>query len=128
MKKEKIFWAHTLKYSNDIDLLDKVITIFSFVEFRDALTKQQRNVLRYYLNFGYSSMIKDAILSDLKMTDKHLTQVNFHLQKKGYLYRHETNFKEKVVSDTLIKMKEMFLSTVKDSSKQAVYAVLLEKE
>ena len=121
--KEQKWFVHNLEYTTDIDLLDKVITIYSFVEYKKTLTLQERNTLRYYLNFGYSSQVKDSIIEGLKINDKHLTQINHHLQKKGYLLRHPTNFKDKVVSQTLLNMRDMFVGATKNDKVQPIYAI-----
>lgn len=121
-KKEQKWFVHNLEYTTDIDLLDKIITIYSLVQ-KQVLTEQEKNVLRYYLNFGYSKQVKDSILLGLDINDKHLTQINHHLQRKNYLLRHPTNFKEKVVSDVLLNMKNMFIGATKNDKIQPIYTI-----
>jgi hypothetical protein len=121
-KKEQKWFVHTLEYTTDIDLLDRIIAIFSVVQ-RKILTKQEKNVLRYYLNFGYNKQVINSIMLGLNINKRHLTQINHHLQKKNYLSRHPTNFKEKVVSEVLVNMKDMFFSASKNDKIQPIYAI-----
>jgi hypothetical protein len=122
-KKEQKWFVHNLEYETDIDLIDKIINIYSFVEYKKVLTAQEKNTLRYYLNFGYSAQVRESIIQGLNINAKHLTQINHHLQKKGYLIRHATNFSEKIVSQTLINMRDMFLEATKNEKIQPIYAI-----
>lgn len=114
-------------YSNDIELLNFVIQIYSLSELGEELTKTQNLVLRSYLRSGYTSTTKRAIMLENKMDAKHLDQINFVLTKKGFLEKHPTNYRMKVVNNKLIELKTRVLAQEKDK-KAVFYTIKLEKK
>jgi len=103
------------KYKNDLDLLNTVINVYSLTALKSSLTPKQQDTLRFYLQFGFTAKTKETIMKDLKITDKHLNQINCQLQKCGYLTRHPTNYRMKYINENLLKLKESFLSKKVDS-------------
>ena len=53
--------------------------------------------------------MKEAIRKDMDITAQHLNQVNFKLTNKGFLEKHPTNNRSKLVSPDLMNLKETFL-------------------
>lgn len=114
-------------YSNEIELLNLVIQIFSLVELGESLTDKQNVVLRNYLRSGYTSTTKRAIMLENKMDVKHLDQINFILTKKGFLEKHPTNYRMKIVSPKLLELKTRVLAQQKEE-KAIFYTIFLEKK
>jgi hypothetical protein len=113
-------------YGNDLELLNLVVNIYAIVELGETLTNKQRVVLRSYLKTGYNDVTKRAIMLENKMDAKYIDQVNFILTKKGFLEKHPTNYRMKVVTKRLIDLKQRFLS--KDPDKKAIfYTIFCEK-
>lgn len=113
-------------YTNDIELLNLVIQIYSLVELGEELTPKQEVVLRSYLKSGYTSTTKRAIMLENKMDAKHLDQINFLLTKKGFLEPHPTNYRMKVITKKLIDLKIRILEQEKDK-KAVFYTIHLKK-
>lgn len=113
------------KYTNDLELLNLVIHIYSIVELGEVLTNKQGVVLRTYLKSGYNANTKKAILLENKMNEKHLDQINFILTTKGFLEKHPTNYREKVVNKRLLELKNRFLAKDK---KAIFYTIFCEKD
>ena len=113
-------------YSNDVELLNLVIHIFSLVELRETLTETQNVILRSYLKSGYNETTKRAIKLEMDMDAKHLDQLNFILTKKGFLEKHPTNYRMKVINKKLIELKNRVLAQEKDK-KAVFYTIKLEK-
>lgn len=110
-------------YEDDQELLDVVINVYSLVYLRDSLTQKQKNVLRYYLKSGYSDQVKKAIRLDFNMNKGHLNQINWALTSKGFLEKHPNNYRSKLVSQDLLKLKDTFL---KDRVK--FYTIIFNKK
>lgn len=114
-------------YSNDLELLNLVVNIYSIVELGETLTNKQRVVLRSYLKNGYNDITKRAIMMENNMDAKYIDQVNFILTKKGFLEKHPTNYRMKVVNKRLIELKQRFLNPDKDK-KAVFYTIFCDKE
>lgn len=113
-------------YSNDIELLNFVIQIYSLAELGEELTPKENVVLRSYLRSGYNATTKRAIMLENKMNAKHLDQINFVLTNKGFLEKHPTNYRMKIVTKKLLELKNRFLAQEKDK-KAIFYTIYLEK-
>jgi hypothetical protein len=114
------------KYTNDLELLNLVVNIYAIVELGETLTNKQRVVLRSYLKNGYNDVSKKAIMLENNMDAKYIDQVNFILTKKGFLEKHPTNYRMKVVNKRLIELKKRFLSQDPDN-KAIFYTIFCEK-
>lgn len=109
-------------YENDKEYLDKVLDIYSLIVLDNELTKKERGVLKYYLKSGYSDRVKESIKKDIGITSQHLNQINWKLTNKGFLEKHPTNNRSKVVSPELLELKDTFF---KNGVKH--YTVIFEK-
>ena len=103
----------TYTYTTDIELLNVVINIFSSVVLKNSLTSREKLVLRSYLKNGYSTTTKESIRSDLKISSKNLDQINLNLSVKGFLLKHPTNYRLKVINQELIDLRDSFIGTEK---------------
>ncbi len=112
---------------NDIELLSKVIRIYSVLKLGDdldkSLEKNEERVLVYYLKYGYSKDTKKLIIEDLGIKPTYLNTVNCKLDKKGYLIKDKRNKQKKHLSQGLKKLKESFI----DMESQ-IYFIQFEKK
>ena len=115
-------YINRCEYPNDLELLDKVLDVYSLVTLNNELTKNERGVLKYYLKSGYSNRVKDSIKKDFGINSQHLNQINWKLTHKGFLDKHPTNNRSKVISPKLIKLRDTFF---KDGVKY--YTIVFEK-
>ena len=79
-------------YKNEIDLVDKVLSIFSIIKKSNDLRKFERDVLNFYIRKGISDDTKKMVRDELEMTANNLTQANYYLRKKGYIVKDSKNF------------------------------------
>ena len=95
--KEEIIHADFCLYKNQIAYVDKLITIYSIIKMdKDSqLRNFEKDVLNYYLRFGYSTDTKKKIREIEKKSLDTITQATFYLKKKGYLIQSKTNFSQK---------------------------------
>lgn len=105
----KEIYFNQLKYKDEIDMLQKIIRIYSIVKLNDDLENHEEKVLMFYFKYGYSSETKDMIRESLDITAHYLNTINYHLDNKGYLRKDENNKQKKHLSDDLKKLREAFL-------------------
>lgn len=96
-------------FSNDIELLDVVMSLFSRSVLKKEISYKEKVVLREYMINGYSSNTKKAIRLSLNIKETNLNTLNCTLQKKGFLKPHPTNQRLKLLNDDLLKIRDMFL-------------------
>lgn len=96
-------------FSNDIELLDVVMSLFSRSVLKKEISYKEKVVLREYIINGYSSNTKKAIRLSLNIKETNLNTLNCTLQKKGFLKPHPTNQRLKLLNDDLLKIRDMFL-------------------
>ena len=98
-------------YKNDIDFVDKLISIYSIVHLKkaDKLRKFEKDILNYYMRFGYSTQTKKRIAKELRKSAESVTQTTFHLKNKGLLINSKTNFSTKKLNEELQEIKDFFI-------------------
>lgn len=98
-------------YQNEIDYVNRLISIYSIIVFDEdnQLRKFERDVLNYYVRFGYSAETKKRISLELNKKPNTITQATFYLKEKGYLEDSKTNLSKKNLSKDLQNLKEAFL-------------------
>lgn len=110
--KKDIIQADFCVYKNDIEYVDKLISIYSIIKM-DAdkqLRDFEKEVLNFYVRFGYSTETKKKIKKTLKKTDASITQANFHLSKKGYLVPSKRNLSQKNLNPDLQRIHDNLVS------------------
>jgi hypothetical protein len=107
MSKE-IYW-NELRYKNEMDMLKKIIRIYSIVMLEDDLENHEETVLMFYFKYGYSPETKEKIRESLDISPHYLNTINYHLDQKGYLKKDEKNKQKKHLADGLQKLKSSFL-------------------
>lgn len=126
MEKNQIVHRHILKYKNTVDMLSKLVSIYSIVKKaeKDQILPFERDILVYYILFGFSRETKDTIKKELKKSDNSINTTNSNLRKKGFLVRHKTNFTMGHVSKELQSLVDSFL---KDPKKLPHYIITFTK-
>lgn len=79
------------EYKNEVDLVDKTLSIYSIIKKNDNLRKFERNILNYYIRKGITEETKEIIKRELNKTSADLTQANYYLRKKGYIVKDTKN-------------------------------------
>ena len=98
------------QYSNNIELLDTMLSVYSLTALKKPLSDRERQVLREYILNGYSSKTKKALKLSLKINDSNLNTLNYKLKEKGFLLPHPTNQKLKELNKDLNELKRVFMS------------------
>lgn len=117
MQKKEFYTNHCF-YKNEVDLVDKLLNIYSIVKKNNNLRKFEREVLNYYIRKGYSSETKKQIKKELGKKARNLNQTNYHLKRKGYLKQSSKNQKDKKLNKELQEIRDMFIG-----GKTKVYVV-----
>ena len=119
----KEIYFNQLKYKNEIELLQKIIRIYSIIKLNDNLENHEEKVLMFYFKYGYSPETKQKIRDSLGITPHYLNTINYHLDNKGYLRKDENNKQKKHLSDDLKQLREAFLDRGVE-----VYAIGIKKD
>lgn len=96
-------------YSNQIELLDAVMSLYSTAQLKKELPKKEMVVLREYILSGYNEDSKSAIRLNLGISKEHLNVLNSKLHKKGFLKPHPHNMRMKVLNSDLLRLKDVFI-------------------
>ena len=105
------------QYSNTIELLDTMLSVYSLTALKKPLSDRERQVLREYILNGYSTKTKKALKISLKINDSNLNTLNYKLKQKGFLLNHPTNQKLKELNKDLTEIKNVFMSEDKTARK-----------
>lgn len=110
-KHEDIVYADWCVYKNEIDFVDKILSIYSIVKMdnNNQLRKFEKDVLSYYIRFGYSTETKKRIKRELSKSKETITQATFYLSKKGYLIPSKTNMSQKKLNADLDRLRKGFM-------------------
>lgn len=110
-KKEKIIYADVCIFKNEIDFVDKLLSVYSITKMdsKNQLRDFEKDVLNYYIRFGYSTETKKRINKELKKSKDTITQATFYLSKKGYLIPSKTNLSQKKLNPDLQRIKSGFI-------------------
>ena len=107
-----------ITFKNEVDLIDKLLKIYDLskdkVIDKNGKVKQLRNfereVLVYYIRYGYSKETKNLIQQDTGKKLNAIVQTDFLLKEAGYLEDLEHNYRMKKLNSYLEKMRENFIS------------------
>lgn len=124
MKAYKVDFA----YKNNLDLLDTVIYLYSKTVLSTELSKREKDIIREYLNSGYSRSTKKAIEANLGIDDKALNVCNCALKKKGFLIPHPTNYRLKLLPQELTDLRDCFMNENKPHEKSCFIVNFVKKK
>ena len=105
----KDFYTNYCSYKNEVDLVNKLLTIYSIVKKNNDLRNFEREVLNYYIRKGYSTGTKNQIKKELGKKARNLNQTNYHLKRKGYLKQSSKNQKDKKLNKELEEIRKLFI-------------------
>lgn len=105
----KQFYTNFCSYKNEVDYINKLLSIYSIVKKNGDLRDFERKVLNYYIRKGYSAETKEQIRKELGIKPKNLNQTNYHLTKKGYLKNSTRNQKQKSLHKELQEIRDLFI-------------------
>lgn len=116
------------KYSNNIELLDTMLSVYSITALKQPLSDRERQVLREYILNGYSIKTKRALRLSLKIKTSNLNTLNYKLKVKGFLIPHPTNQKSKELNKDLEEIRKVFLSEDEGKKIMLVNTVRLDND
>lgn len=95
-KKKPILYRSGIKYSNEIELIDTVLSIYTIAKFEEnlRLKNYERNILVYYVRNGINKESLESVCEDRKINKNYLHKINKDLRDKGYLISSETNYRK----------------------------------
>lgn len=106
---EQPIFGYTVTSKGRLDLLNKMLNIYSAIQGEKFLRPKLISVLAFYVQFGYSVETKSLIMDSLGIKVENLNQINAELTKKGCLVRDSMNFKLKHLSSDMMELKNYFL-------------------
>jgi hypothetical protein len=109
--KSNLIHPYRCTYKHEVDFVDKLITIYSTIAMdeENQLRKFEKDVLNYYMRFGYSPETKKKITQALGKSPETITQATFYLKKKKYLVDSKTNMSKKKLNKDLQIIKDNFI-------------------
>ena len=111
-----------IPYKSDLDKIEKILTIYSIVKdikFRDF----EKDVLKYYLVYGYNKETQEMIMEDLGKSDVNIRVTDTWLRKNGFLNLGVNNKRKSSLSKDMEMMRKDFILDKKD-----VYALIFKRE
>jgi len=102
-------FGYTVNSKGNLDLLNKMLNIYSAIQGEKFLRPKLISVLAFYVQFGYSVDTKVTIMESLGIKVENLNQINAELTKKGCLVRDSMNHKLKHLSKDMKKLQKYFL-------------------
>lgn len=111
-----------IPYESDLDKIEKILTVYSFVKeikFRDF----EKDVLKYYLVYGYNKETQKIIMEDLGKSDVNIRVTDVWLRKNGFLNLGVNNKRKSSLSKDMEMIRKDFILDKKD-----VYALIFKRE
>lgn len=111
-----------IPYKSDLDKIEKILTIYSIVKeikFRDF----EKDVLKYYLVYGYNKETQEMIMEDLGKSDVNIRVTDTWLRKNGFLNLGVNNKRKSSLSKDMEMMRKDFILDKKD-----VYVLIFKRE
>ena len=111
-----------ISYKSDLDKIEKILTIYSIVKeikFRDF----EKDVLKYYLVYGYNKETQEMIMEDLGKSDVNIRVTDTWLRKNGFLNLGVNNKRKSSLSKDMEMMRKDFILDKKD-----VYVLIFKRE
>lgn len=110
------------KYKNEIDLIDKILRIYSISQ-EKPLRNFERLVLTYYIRRGYSKETKEFIKEDTEKKDGDIRVADMHLRDKGYLDVSKNNLRMSQLSFDMNNISKSFIK-----NKKRIYVLVFKKK
>lgn len=108
-EKKLSFYTNYCSFKNEVDLVNKLLSIYSIVKKNGDLRDFEKKVLNYYIRKGYSTETKKQIVKELGLKQRNLNQTNYHLTNKGYLKQSTKNQKNKSLNKELQEIRDLFV-------------------
>jgi len=109
MDKKPTFYTNYCEFKNEVDIVNKLLSIYSIVKKNGNLRDFEKKVLNYYIRKGYSTKTKKQIVKELGLKQRNLNQTNYHLTNKGYLKQSTRNQKNKSLNKELQDIRKYFV-------------------
>ncbi len=110
------------KYKNEIDLIDKILRVYSISQ-EVSLRNFERLILVYYIRSGYSKETKEFIKEDTGKKDGDIRVADVHLREKGYLMSSEKNLRMSKLSPDMESVRTSFIK-----NKKQIYVLAFQKD
>lgn len=112
MSKELPIHRNIAKYKNEIELIDKILSIYTIVKFEHdlRLREYEKNVLIYYVRKGITEETLANVCEDRGIKTNYLHKINKDLRDKGYLITSETNYRKFHLNSDLEQIRENFIN------------------
>lgn len=107
-KKESIALMLRPKYSNDLDLIEKLLKCYSIMQ-EAPLRGFELTVLKYYIKYGYGKEAKSYIMEDEKKKSGDIRTADVHLRRNGYVLHGEINMRKSSLSDDMEGIRKNFI-------------------
>ena len=110
------------RYKNEIDLIDKILRVYSISQDK-PLRNFERLILIYYIRNGYNKETKEFIQEDTGKKDGDIRVADVHLREKGYLMNHPNNLRMSILSPDMESIRKSFVL-----NKKEVYVLVFQKD
>ena len=113
----------TLKnsYKNKIDLIDKILKIYSIAQDK-PLRNFERVVMIYYIIHGYGQEAKENVKDDEKKNNGDIRVADHQLRQKGYLLTSKNNMRMSDLSPDMASIRDSFIK-----NKKQIYVLVFGK-
>ena len=100
------------KFKNEIELVDKVLSIYTIIKYegKEQLRNYEKNILIYYVRKGITEETLENVIQDKGITKNYLHKINKDLRDKGYLISSETNYRKFHLHPELESIRENFVN------------------
>ena len=112
MSKELPIHRNISKVKNEIEFIDKILSVYSIVKFEaeDRLRDYEKNILIYYVRKGITEETLETVCEDRGIKKNYLHKINKDLRDKGYLLTSETNYRKFHLNKELEDIRENFIN------------------
>lgn len=109
------------KYKNEIDLIDKILKIYSISQ-EVNLRNFERTILIYYIRNGYSKETKEFIRQDTSKKEGDIRVADTNLRRKGFLKTSMGNMRMSELSSDMESIRQSFVK-----NKKNIYVLVFNK-
>jgi len=105
---EKRFPTFRSTYSNDLDLIEKILMCYSILK-NKPIRNFEMTTLKYYIKYGFNDEAKQFIMEDEGKKEGDIRVANVHLREKGYLNHGINNQRKSELSPDMAKIRQNFI-------------------